>query len=303
MTLFKPELYYQPPVQPDILGNPDSFSDLHIGSDDLIEQLYEPLRIRHPDYITRECIGTDTSGEYRMWMYDFRPEHPVATVYLQSGVHPIETEGYFGLARIMTMIASGELPELRNNLRFIVVPAVSVYGISQKAKAGTIEKNYQIPHNILGINANRDCYEQKLAETRNVLSVIESFRPEIDFGFDLHTTTTERWGDYLTVYPDRLPTRELIVETDDFLRRKNITWRGENLVYCGSSSTYPTGSNASSFASYITEELHVPVCTLEHSDFIFDDQLGTKTAMTRAVELYLNHIIQTLHYYTGICLT
>ena len=299
MMFFKPELFYQPSVQPDILGNPDSFADLRIGSDELIDRLYEPLRLKYPDYIRRENIGKDTSGEYDMWMYDFHPEHYRTTVYLQSGVHPIETEGYFGLARIMAMIAHGELSELRDSVRFIVIPAVSVYGISQKSKADKIEKNYKILHNCLGINSNRDCFEQSLNETRNVLSVISNFKNEIRFGFDLHTTTTETWGDYLTVFPDRLPHKKLIEETNAFLRKRNITWRKENLVYCGTSSNYPTGSNRSSFASYITEQMNVPVCTLEHSDFIFDSRLGTQRAMTRAVELYLNHIIQTLYFYTG----
>ena len=46
------------------------------------------------------------------------------------------------------------------------------------------------------------------------------------------------------------------------------------------------------------EEMGIPVCTLEHSDLVFDTALGTPSAMTRAVELYLNHIMLALDFYT-----
>ena len=81
------------------------------------------------------------------------------------------------------------------------------------------------------------------------------------------------------------------------LRSRNIKGRPERIVYSGSSSEYPTGSNASSYASYITQELGIPMCTLEHSDFVFDCSLGTSLAITRAIELYLNHIMLALDFY------
>ena len=284
-------LLLEVPLQPDFSG------DIMCGSDELINKFYEPLRQLYPNYISRTMIGTDTSGKYKMWLYDFCPNNYEACVFLQSGVHPIETEGYLGLARIMEMIAKNELPDLQSKIRFLVIPVVSVYGVSKKSEFDSIIKRYDIPHNSLGINSNRDCYECRLNETKNVLNVIEKNKHLIDFGFDLHTTTTEDWGDYLTVYPDNLPHRNELVMLNNILRSRNIKEREERVVYSGSSSEYPTGSNASSYASYITEELGIPMCTLEHSDFIFDDALGTPVAMTRAVELYLNHILLALNFY------
>lgn len=285
------ELFLEIPVQPDFSA------DLMCGSEEIINKFYEPLRRAYPKNISRTMIGTDTSGQYPMWLYDFSPEHYEACVFLQSGVHPIETEGYLGLARIMEMIAKNELPALHSNVRFLVIPVVSVYGVSQKAQADSIVKRYDIPHNFLGINSNRDCYERRLKETQNVLAVIEKNKSVINFGFDLHTTTTEEWGDYLTVYPDDLPHRREFVQLNNLLRARNIKGRKERIVYSGNSSGYPTGSNSASYASYITEELGIPMCTLEHSDFVFDRSLGTSVAITRAVELYLNHIMLALNFY------
>ena len=281
----------------DIPMQPDFSAHIMCGSDEIINKFYEPLRQAYPNYISRAMIGTDTSGQYQMWLYDFCPENYESCVFLQSGVHPIETEGYLGLARMMEMIAGNELPELRSRVRFLVVPVVSVYGVSKKALSDSIVKRYDIPHNMLKINSNRDCYNRQLSETKNVLSVVEKNKSIIDFGFDLHTTTTEEWGDYLTVYPDNLPHRKEFVLLNDLLRTRNIKGRPERIVYSGNSSGYPTGSNAASYASYITEEIGIPMCTLEHSDFVFDDSLGTSAAITRAVELYLNHIMLALRFY------
>ena len=172
--------------------------------------------------------------------------------------------------------------------------------LSEKIKVGSVIKRYDIPHNLLRINSNRDCFERKLNETRNVLGVVEKYRDIIDVAFDLHTTTTEDWGDYLTVYPDALPHSKEFVELNNLLRSHNIKGREPRVVYSGSSSNYPTGSNAASFASYMTENLGIPTCTLEHSDLIFDKSLGTSAAMTRAVELYLNHILLALSFYKNI---
>ena len=198
------------------------------------------------------------------------------------------------------MIAKNELPDLRSKVRFMVIPIVSVYGVSKKAQADSIMKRYDILHNALGINSNRDCYGRRLNETKNVLSVIEKNKDVIDFGFDLHTTTTEDWGDYLTVYPDHLPHQKEVAELNDLLRSRNIKEREAKIVYSGNSTNYPTGSNAAAYASYITEEMGIPMCTLEHSDLVFDSALGTPIAMTRAVELYLNHIMLALKYYKSI---
>lgn len=288
------ELFLEIPLQPDFSAH------IMCGSDELVNKFYEPLRQAYPNYISRTMIGTDTSGQYQMWLYDFCPERYEACVFLQSGVHPIETEGYLGLARIMTMIAENELPDLRSKVRFLVIPIVSVYGISKKAQADSIIKRYDIPHNVLGINGNRDCYGRRLNETKNVLSVLEKYKDVIDFAFDLHTTTTEDWGDYLTVYPDKLPHQKELVRLNDLLRSRNIKEREAKIVYSGNSTNYPTGSNAASYASYITEEIGIPMCTLEHSDLVFDTALGTPIAMTRAVELYLNHIMLALEYYKNI---
>ena len=80
------------------------------GSDEIKNKFHEPLRLLCPNYISRSMIGTDTSGQYQMWLYDFCPDNYEACVYLQSGVHPIETEGYLGLAVIWKLSQKTNCP-------------------------------------------------------------------------------------------------------------------------------------------------------------------------------------------------
>ena len=77
--------------QPDILGGRGSFADITWTYPEIIEHLYEPLRARYPDYMTRRVIGRDTTGEYEIWAYEWTPPRHDRTIYIQSGVHVIET--------------------------------------------------------------------------------------------------------------------------------------------------------------------------------------------------------------------
>ena len=41
------------------------------SGNDVIENIYEPLRQQYPQYITRRSLGKDTSGSYDIWLYEF----------------------------------------------------------------------------------------------------------------------------------------------------------------------------------------------------------------------------------------
>lgn len=283
-------------VQPDILGSEGSFGNIEWTSQEIIDNLYEPLRNRHLDYITRHNIGTDTAGEYTMYAYEFTPASYTQTVYIQSGVHCLETEGYFGLARVMQLIAESDderITALRNNTRFLVVPCVSVYGISKKGKYEHLmsANRYDNVFNVLNINPNRDFYEQRLDETKNIRKYIEQVDGQIDVAFDFHTTTSADWNAYLLVYPNGAPAdfAQKLLDVTDELYRRNCT--SVPKAFAGEEQNYPTGPLSGSYTGGLFERYGIPTATIEHSDYVFDDKIGTAVAMTRAVEMYMNHIL------------
>ncbi len=108
------ERYYNPAPQPSARGGSNSFTSKSYAtmtSDEIIEEIYEPLRLAHPENITREIIGKDDSETYDMWSYTFTPDNfdpdstEYYTVFISAGSHGMnEAQSYMGLARLMQLV-------------------------------------------------------------------------------------------------------------------------------------------------------------------------------------------------------
>ena len=292
-----------PDTQPDILGKTESFGNIEWTSDEIYEHLYDPLLEKYPYKAEKVSLGFETTGKYPMYAYEFTPDQYEKTVYIQSGVHCIETEGYFGLARLLHLITEGcdeRMIALRDHVRFLIVPMVSVWGISEKGSYAHImsEDRYDgCPHNAVRVNSNRDFYEEKAQETVNVKNYFRKNAAAIDLMFDFHTTTQPEWGAYLLPYPTGLDTitTARLVQVDSMLYQKNCT-PDMPIAYMGDEAHYPTAPITSGFLSGFFKEYGIPGSVIEHSDYIFDKVLGTETAMTRAVELYGNQVLALTGY-------
>lgn len=288
---------WEPAVQPDILNNEGSFGNIEWDYPSFIESIYEPLRKKYPDYIKRHSIGFDTSGRYEMWAYEFTPEKYIKTVYVQSGVHAIETDAYFGLARLLTLIAESaeeRLSFIRHNIRLLVIPVVSVWGLTSR---GSYEKimskdRYDYSHNAAEVNANRDFFDQKAKETTNVVNFIAEYANEISFAMDCHSTTDVVLGAYLLPYSDGLPQEiaEKLKAINSALYKKHPSDIPN--LFMGEEKDYPTGSITTSYNAGITKKFGIYAVTLEHNDYIYDNRLGTSLTITLAVELIGNHLLQ-----------
>ena len=288
---------WTPDVQPDILNGKDSFGNIEWNYEEFIQNLYEPLRQKYPDYISRCSIGFDTSGEYEMWAYEFAPKNYTKTVYLQSGVHVIETDAYFGLARLLALIADRadeRLSYIRDNVRLLVVPVVSVWGISKRGSYEEImdADRWRFPHNAARVNANRDFFEQKAKETTNVVNYIEKHANEICFAIDCHSTTDVVLGAYLlpfsTGMPDSIAQKLKSINRRLYEKHPSETKQ----LFMGEEKDYPTGSLTCTYNAGITKKFGIYALTTEHNDYIYDKRLGTSLTMTLSVELLGNHLLQ-----------
>lgn len=294
---------WEPQPQADILGQEGSFGNIEWTYPELIENIYEPMRKKHPDYITRRSIGFDTSGEYEMFAYEFTPKTYDRTVYLQSGAHVIETDAYFGLARLLQMIADGEDPRLngiREHVRLLVVPVVSVWGISKRGSYEEImdADRWRFPHNAARVNGNRDFTHQKAQETVNIIRYFAEYVDDICFAIDCHSTTDIVLGAYLLPYcngmPDHIATKLKYINRS--LYEKHPT--PITLLFMGEGKDYPTNGpnyDPNAFHTYsagFSGVFHVYTMTTEHNDYIYDSKLGTAKTMTLSVELLGNHLLQ-----------
>ena len=293
---------WDPGVQPDILNREGSFGNISWDYPQLIENVYEPLHRKYPDYITRQSIGYDTTGEFEMWAYEFTPANYTKTVYLQSGVHAIETDAYFGLARLLTLIAEGtdeRLSYIRSNVRLLVVPVVSVWGVSHRTEVMTDEEtgeSWKIPHwkwhNSLGINANRDFKDQKAKETANVVGYFDRYAKEIDFAIDCHSTCGTSLGSWLLPYANG--TAEEMAQK---FKAVNLALYEKHptdipIKFMGEEKYYPVAGFVNTFTQGFKDTYGIDTLLIEHNDFIYDKLLGTSKTITLAVELYGNHLLQ-----------
>mgnify|MGYP004591082087 FL=1 len=288
---------WEPKSQPDILGGEASFGNIEWDYPTFIESIYEPLRKKYPDYIKRQSIGFDTSGEYEMWAYEFTPKNYKKTVYLQSGVHVIETDSYFGLARLLTIIANREdkrLEYIRDNIRLLVVPVVSVWGISKRGKYEEImdSERWRFPHNAARVNANRDFADRKAMETTNIINYISKYAKDICFAMDCHSTTDVVLGAYLLPYANGMPDElaEKLKAINNALYEKHPT--NYPKAFMGKEKNYPVPNLVNTYNGGIYEKFGILGITPEHNDYIYDDKLGTSLTITLAVELIGNHLLQ-----------
>ncbi len=190
--------WYKPARVGDFLGNADSFADYRWTSDEIYENLYEPLRAAYPDYIKREHIGKDQSGTFDMYCYLFEPKDYEQTVFLSAGMHANEEDAYFALAYFMGEVANAngadaQLHYLRERVRFVVIPLINVWGVN---RTHLLEKpNWSIRYNSTETDLNRDFEERTQAETKNVCAVLEKYGESITFGIDFHTTPNDNGSD------------------------------------------------------------------------------------------------------------
>lgn len=297
-------------IRADICNGLNTEGDISWTADDIINNIYEPLRSSNSWYITRENIGKDASGKYDMWCYIFSLGHYDKTVYIQGGVHSAETEGYWAVARFCQLLCNNrhdypELEKLYQTTRFIVVPIVNVWGVSEKVpyNEGTYNdnsNNWWWSANSNNVNLNRDGDNDiKQQETINIHENFEKYKNDIDFCIDSHTTTKKSWGDYLLVMEGTDKGTRPILRTNQYMLNKNVFRREQNNAFMGYSKDYPIGypnvtgyGITGSFLQYLTADSNSNGCTVEWSDYVFDTTIGTDIAITRATENLVNQIIQ-----------
>ena len=323
--------YYLPNAQPSARGGSNSFTSYQtLTSDLLISTIYEPLREAHPDNITRENIGKDESGKYDMWCYTFTPDNfdpdsdEYYTVFISAGSHGMtEAQSYLGLARLMQLVwddykYDNDLAIFREKVRFVVIPLVNVWDVSERVKGRSTTHS---PYNSTNTNLNRNWLtDSPQKEVANIRALIYRKMDEgykFDFGFDFHTDPEgfPGWGSYLLVYPygvydffsDRLKEVCAYLDYKNFDSKGIVlkdAFRGDCLNYPQGSShdvtanpDYPRQQNISTCASVLWSEFGIPSATLEHGSRKFGDQVFCSSDdITAAVELYANQILQQLNY-------
>lgn len=277
---------------------------------------YDALVAAYPDYVTKTEMGYDASGTILMYSYTFEPKYWKQSVYLQAGVHGWEPDPVFALAEIMYLISNaygnkaGEpykadddiLLYLRGNVKFTINPCVNPWGFNDRGDCEfTPARRGQNNYNDVQLNANWGATTPQ-PECAYVKAILSALQDEFSFTIDMHSTvhddTRTRYGCFYGGYNANAANVLTIMRTYEWLYRfYDVKYPS---IVNGDSAPNPMdggryasiGTMTNVFSSWCLATFGIQSSTMEFSDHVWTEGLHTSIAMSVAVNMYLNQIVQ-----------
>ena len=275
------------------IGEDCTWGNFMWPADTVLQQLYEPVRQRHPDYITREVIGKDQSGKYDIYAYIYTPENYEVTMFLNSGTHGDEQTAYFALAKVLELIADAKpednlLYTLRHKVRFVVIPILNVWSASESHGR----------KNSTATDLNRDFGDLSQQESKNLMAFFDKYAKEARILMDFHIAA----GSKVDVYFNFINHADNAVA--NYKATNHMYHRYLELGY-GHKDTNMSkvpGSYTKSdkyLEGRIWNQYGIPTITVEYVTTTGHGfpEAWTSEAMTAAVETQMNFIIQNALYF------
>ena len=220
-----------------------------------------------------------------MWAYFFKPLKYTKTLFLTSGVHGNEFDGYLSLARFLEILTRGEsdnegLKYVRENVRLIVVPMVDVWS----------SHNEKWRFNCNEVDLNRDFNSLSQKESQNVAKLMKRHAGEISAVLDLHTSAARFSGLFYQFNMQAANSdvcRKVINHIYHRLLEKGYEREPDMSMIPGRYIT-----NTCLLQGYAWNELGLPNIVVEHNEERWYPYHSSE-AFLHAVECYGNFIIQT----------
>ena len=271
----------------DLNGGPGSWGDWKWSAEALFSNVYEPLRERYPDYITRRWIGRDATDRFDMWAYIFEPPEWEQTLFVTGGLHGNETDGYLGLARFLQLLCASDgshegLSYLRRKVRLVVVPLVNVCKDDPAAP---------IRQNGCGYDLNRDFAAHSQAETVNVIWLLHQYAAQTAALLDFHTARAKAPGLYYQFSiqaPNSAVCRKVVNHIHE--RLKAHGWEKDPADLTLIPGKYEKSSVF--LQGYAWNRFGIPTLVIEHNSCRWYEEHSAE-GLQHAVECYGNFLIQT----------
>lgn len=225
-----PEGYWIP------IPQPDGVSEKNQSTASLIAK-YDALMSAHPTYITKrryEKSGVPiltATGGFELYSYVLEPENYTHTFFIGASVHGNERDAPIQLQRIVDILCNktntppyAELKQLKDNVRFVLIPIISPYGYEVRSM------NVPYEGSTYGVNMNRNYdYNHQygipgvgvggsnpfdMVETAHIRDVINEFGAEnFDFYMDMHDgggVLEHYWINFNVDHPNRQPVKSFV---------------------------------------------------------------------------------------------
>ena len=284
--------WYIPEPVGSIIGD-KKLGDANWRSEAFFDNMYEPLRKKYPDYISRSSIGKDATGKYDMYCYVYEPENYKTTMFLVGGTHGDEIVGYFALAKTMQLIADATpedvlLYELRQKVRFVVIPIVNVWSVS----------NSHTRANGNGSDLNRDYQNLTQQESKNVMACFDQYAKDVSVVMDFHIANAcpvevAMYFNFINFTDNAVANYK--TTNHMYHRYKELGHAGTYTDLSRVPGSYTKGSQY--FEGRIWNQYGVPTITVEYLTTRNFPQEYSDKCMTLAVETYMNFIIQNGLFY------
>lgn len=129
-------------------GVPSSYSPENMEK--FYDWVLNPLMKQHPDYISRQTLGKDSSCTFPIYRYVFEPKNYDRTIIMISSAHGNEYTSFFGLCRLLEEVCNNyqsdsNLYYLRHKVKMVVIPVVNPWGFVNKNR-----------RNVNGVDLNRN---------------------------------------------------------------------------------------------------------------------------------------------------
>lgn len=149
-----------------------------------------------PEYVTRETIGTDASGDYTMYAYSFAPAEYEKTIFIATCLHGSDKCALISLSHFLDCLCRSyqtdrTLGTIHNSVKICVIPAVNPYAIKSNS---TYNKNginlaYNFPYHwdiCTRYKKGDSAADQK--ETQNVIAYLKTLKNDkLCAALELHT--------------------------------------------------------------------------------------------------------------------
>ncbi|MED3655574.1 DUF2817 domain-containing protein [Heyndrickxia sporothermodurans] len=179
ITIFALQINPVPSIDGTKIIIPNDFSG------ELKYENYSSLEERIYKFDNVSIIGKDQSGIYNMYCIELG-EKEKPTILVEAGIHGSEWQGTMYSMKFMEELRDGTFPDkaFRNKLldhfHIVYIPVVNPWGYDRTIPMNLFSGRY----NSTGTDLNRDFYKFTQAESRNVKTKMDEFKP---FAFlDIH---------------------------------------------------------------------------------------------------------------------
>jgi hypothetical protein len=212
------------------------FADVTWKYDEMINNLWEPLRAKEPGYINRINKGKDASGYYDWWRYEFTPPNYEKTIILGGGIHGPERINVYTLYYFMNLVVNEwrsypQLSYMRHKVRIIVIPSQNPWGLSnlkrQNFNGVDLNRNFDVNWSTYPMGQPWDHDYKGTApfseiESQYIKETLEAYTDAIAY-LDLHNFGSPA-QDFILYTPKKQSTdREIYRNLIDYLATNQTT--------------------------------------------------------------------------------